>query len=251
MDAAHKNQAGEAFVRRIEANGPGGSGLVAWEALDPATLAAGTPVQSGYLYDEDEARGYSAGVWHCTPFDDAPGPYPVDEYMLLLEGVVVMALPDGQNVRIEAGEAFVLPQGFECQWKMPKDVRKVFMIVENDGRTTSKNTSLAKVIKPSMIPLAYAADAVETSQTVFASADGQMTVARRGYGAPFRGPVPSAGQRIVTVLSGGIKIGDAYFGVRDSVFVDARDRSDWHIAAGTTWLEASHINLAARKCASW
>lgn len=240
MDGAHEKQAPMAYVRRIEPDGPKGSGLIAWDPLDPSALAAGTPEQSGYLYDEDEHRGYSAGVWYCTPFDDAPGPYAVDEYMLLLEGEVVMVLPDGEEIRIEAGEAFVLPQGLQCQWKMPTPVRKIFMIVENDGRTTSDNVALTRVTKPSMQPYESKADAVETSETVFASADGQLSVTRRGYGPAFCGPIPSAGQRILTVLSGSIRIGDDSFGVEDSLFVDANDATDWHIAAGTSWIEACH-----------
>ena len=243
MDGTHKNEAPVALVRRIEGNGPNASGLIAWDPLDPATLASGTPDQSGYMYDEDEARGYSAGVWHCTPFDDAPGPYPVDEYMLLLEGTVVMALPDGSEVRINKGEAFVLPQGLECQWKMPTDVRKIFMIVENDGRTTSENPSLTKVTKPSMVPFTFETDVVEKAETVFASADGQMSVTRRGYREAIRGPIPSAGQRVLTILSGRIGVGGDSFGPTDSLFVDAQYRGDWHISAGTTWLEACHFNL--------
>lgn len=245
MDDAHKKEAPVAMVRRIEENGPDASGLTVWETLDPADLAAGNPHQSGYMYDEDEARGYSAGVWHCTPFDDAPGPYPVDEYMLLLEGTVVMALPDGSEVRVNAGEAFVLPQGLECQWKMPTDVRKVFMIVENDGRTTSENTSLSQVTKPSMVPFTFEAGVVVKSEIVFASADGQMSVTRRGYAAAFCGPIPSAGQRVITLLSGSVTIAEDHFVTKDSLFVDRRDRSNWEVEAGTTWLEACHINLQA------
>ncbi|MEM9371864.1 MAG: cupin domain-containing protein, partial [Pseudomonadota bacterium] len=108
-----------------------GSGLVEWEALDPANLDSGDPIQRGKIYDEDQSSGYMSGVWDCTAFVDRPGPYAVDEFMFLLEGTVVMGLPDGTEVTINAGEAFVLPKGLDCHWKMPGYVRKVFMIVDD------------------------------------------------------------------------------------------------------------------------
>lgn len=227
-------------VQRIGANGPEGVGLTPWDRLDPVTLEAGEPEQSGHLYDEDKARGYSSGVWLCTPFDDAPGPYPVDEYMLLLEGEVVMALPDGTDVTVTAGEAFVLPQGLDCQWKMPTDVRKIFMIVENDGRTTSQNPSLVRVTKPVLAADEAASDAVATAQCVFHSADGRMQVLRRSFPQALNGPFPSASQRLITVLAGEVRIGEEAFGRMESCLVDAQNRADWHIAAGTAWVEAQY-----------
>lgn len=135
---------------KIEANGPNDVGLEDWEAMDPKALASGAPVQRGYLYDEHEPDGYLAGVWDCTAFDDKPGPYPVDEYMLLLEGQVIMEMPDGTSVTIEAGEAFIIPKGLNCQWKMPGYVRKIFMILENNLDSEASNASLLQVTKPTM-----------------------------------------------------------------------------------------------------
>ncbi|MEO0378758.1 MAG: cupin domain-containing protein [Pseudomonadota bacterium] len=240
MTETPKKEAAKPTVRRIMPNGIDGVGLSAWEPMDPATLAAGKPVQSGHTYDENEARGYSVGVWHCTAFDDVPGPYPVDEYMLLLEGQVVMALPDGTEVTVDAGEAFVLPQGLNCQWKMPCNVRKIFMIVENDGRETSQNPSLVRVTKPALQTDALASDAVCGAQCVFHSADGRMQVLRRSFAQSFQGPLPNTSQRLITVLAGEARIGAETFGPKQSCLVNAADRSDWYIAAGTAWIEAQY-----------
>lgn len=240
MTEALKKEAVQPAVHRIMPNGVNDAGLEPWEAMDPATLTAGEPVQSGHLYAEDEARGYSAGVWHCTAFDDAPGPYPVDEYMLLLEGQVVMALPEGTEVTINAGEVFVLPQGLDCQWKMPGDVRKIFMIVENDGRETSQNPSLVRVTKPALQADAPASDAIASTQCVFHSADGRMQVLRHSFPQTFQGPLPSASQRLITVLAGEVCIGGEAFGPMQSCLVEAADSSDWNVAAGTTWIEAQY-----------
>ena len=57
-----------ATITRIEADGP--DGLEAWEQMDYASLASGTPVQQGHLYHEVEDSGYMVGIWHCTAFVD-------------------------------------------------------------------------------------------------------------------------------------------------------------------------------------
>ena len=240
MTKAPKKVASQSTVHRIAPNGPDEAGLTPWDVMDPATLKAGQPVQSGHLYDEAEARGYSVGVWHCTAFDDAPGPYPVDEYMLLLEGTGVMALPDGTDVTVTAGEAFVLPQGLNCQWKMPGDVKKIFMIVGSDDRATSQNPSLVRVTKPVLRADKAASDAVASTQCVFQSATGRMQVVRRSFPQSLTGPLPSADQRLITVLAGDLRIGDQTFTQMQSCLVDESDRSQWHIAAGTAWIEAKY-----------
>ena len=38
-------------------------------------------------------------------------PYSVDEYMLLLAGDVAMVMPNGTEVKISTGDAFVIPKG--------------------------------------------------------------------------------------------------------------------------------------------
>lgn len=232
---------GEVF--RIDSDGPAGIGLTEWDALDPATLASGTPVQRGYFYESDDAQGYCAGVWDCTAYDDAPGPYPVDEYMFLLEGNVIMELPDGSATMIRAGEAFVLPRGLNCQWKMPGYVRKIFMIVEGAGGAASANPSLTRVTKPSLAPLPVGAadpDAlpVAQAQTVFLSADGRMSVVRRDYPAALSGPVLSGAHRLITVLDGRMDLNGARFEAGESYYVRAGAVPEVSVTPGTRLIEA-------------
>ena len=51
----------------FEPDGPASTGLQEWEPIDPTGLQAGEPVQRGHIYHQDEAAGYMAGVWDCTP----------------------------------------------------------------------------------------------------------------------------------------------------------------------------------------
>jgi uncharacterized cupin superfamily protein len=137
-------------LKRIETNGPNGAGLTQWEAMDPADLVSGNPVQQGHLYDEDEATDYSVGVWECTAFVDKPGPYPVDELMLLLEGHVEMIMPDGTKITVGPGEAFIIPKGLDCQWTMPDTVRKIYMILDGAAPSDTDNASLHRITIPAL-----------------------------------------------------------------------------------------------------
>ena len=100
-----------ANILRCEPKSPGG--LEEWEPMDCASLVSGTPVQRGHLYHEIEEQGYMVGTWDCTAFTDQMMPYAVDEFMLFLEGDLTMVLPDGEEIKIRAGDAFVIPKGFE------------------------------------------------------------------------------------------------------------------------------------------
>jgi uncharacterized cupin superfamily protein len=230
-------------VIRFEAEGPAGTGLTAWEAMDPANLASGEPVQHGHLYDERPAAGYLAGVWLCTPFDDKPGPYPVDEFMLLLEGVVVMVMPDGQEITVRAGEAFVIPRGLACQWKMPETVRKVFMILGEPGTGGGANPSLSRIALP---PLGGPApDApVETARTWFLNASGRMRVALRDCGAARGAALPAAANTLAHVASGGVTVsaegGSVRFGPGETFYVRQGAVTSWQTEPGTRLLEATY-----------
>jgi len=135
-------------VIRFEPNGPADKGFETWEAIDPASLVAGTPVQRGHIYHELPELGYSAGVWDCTAMTSKVAPYEVNEFMLLLEGSVTIAVEDGEEVTIHAGESFVIPQGLRCSWKQTGSVRKYFVIFEDKSDRAHKDPAALGVIRP-------------------------------------------------------------------------------------------------------
>lgn len=231
-------------VVRIDHSDRDGSGLVEWEALDPASLASGNPVQRGRFCDEDTASGYMAGVWDCTAFDARPGPYEVDEFMLLLEGKVVMALPDGSETTVEAGQAFVVPKGLRSQWKMPGYVRKVFMIVDDDVPSGAANASLGRVTVPDLGHTGGDSDAVERSDIWFANASGRMTVAVRHCAQREEREAGTGAHELVHVLAGAVTLrggGDeARFAEGETYYVRAGTVLARACEAGTRLLEARY-----------
>ena len=90
------------------------------------------------------------GIWDCTAFTDQMMPYTVDEYMFFLEGELTMLLPNGTEIEIKAGDAFIIPKGFECQWKQTGFVRKIFMIL--DGEVPNAGNASLKRLRCKTFP---------------------------------------------------------------------------------------------------
>jgi len=95
------------------------SPLPEWPAED---IVSGNRQHSGQLLFEDKARGLSAGIWEQGANESRWMDYPVNEFMLVLEGEVVI-VEEGRTVSIKAGESFILPKGLRCRWTQPGHVQ--------------------------------------------------------------------------------------------------------------------------------
>lgn len=230
-------------VLRFEPDGPPGVGMERWEDMNPDDLVAGTPVQNGHTYHEDAGAGYLAGVWDCTAFTDAFGPYAVDEFMWLIDGSVIMVMPDGAEVTVEAGQAFVLPKGLQCQWKQPGYVRKFFMILDGPVPDMAANPALSRVTVPDLGPVPLPPGAVEARRTDFVNAAGNMQVAQRNLAAVTLPPQPSAASHLIQVLEGQLQLSDAAgehsFAPGETAYVPQGSVTGWRSVQGTRLLQAS------------
>jgi uncharacterized cupin superfamily protein len=227
-------------LQRIEIDTLKGAALDDWPAMDSSGLVSGEPVQCGRLYDEHEETDYSVGIWECTAFDDQPGPYPVDEFMFLLEGHVEMVMPDGSAVMVNAGEAFVIPKGLNCQWKMPDTVRKIFMILDGAAPGMSDNASLRRVTVPPLTASSTQPDgAVSTRTTHFLNHDNNMSVYTDAFAEDLSARAPSTGRYLVYVLEGEVSFStepDGIFGDKNSFYLMPDHDLSWNIKAGTRLL---------------
>jgi len=75
-------------VIRFDPEGPPGKGLDSLAEITPDMLEEGSPSELGHTYYTSPSGLLTAGVWKCTAHTLKFGPYPVDEFMLVLDGSV-------------------------------------------------------------------------------------------------------------------------------------------------------------------
>ncbi len=234
-----------AIITRFAEKGPDGTGLAEWDRIDPANLVSGQPVQRGHIYHQDEAAGYLVGVWDCTPQTEKMGPYAVDEFMLLLEGELVMGLPDGSEITIKAGQAFVIPKGFECQWRQTGYLRKFFMILDGPVPQAAENPSLHRIVVPDLkIVPDIGQGAVAVERTDFINADGSMRVGVSRWTAAQMPARKIAEHQLIHVLSGRLVLAaegrDETFERGQTAYIRQGGKVGWQTEADTFLLWSSY-----------
>jgi len=131
------------------------------------------PVQHSHEYFEDDGIGLYVGVWDTSDMTETAGPYPCDEFMWLLEGeAVIKNCKTGAMEKVVAGEPFVIPRGYDCQWHQSGYLRKFFLISENPNEPVPEHPAVEGIIIPQanspMEPVSraeyFAADSSSTTQ---------------------------------------------------------------------------------------
>jgi uncharacterized cupin superfamily protein len=59
---------------------------------------------------------------------DVSYPFPYDEYVLVLEGEVILTSSSGESQRYGLGESFVVPKGWTGTWDMPVTYREQIVV---------------------------------------------------------------------------------------------------------------------------
>ena len=68
---------------------------------------------------------------------DVSYPFPYDEYVLVIEGEVILTSTSGDRQRYGVGESFVVPKGWMGTWDMPFKYRQM-IIIETDALLTEE-----------------------------------------------------------------------------------------------------------------
>ena len=119
------------------------------DELDIASFTSDLPTQHTHMYYSDDDLGLYVGVWDTTDMIEAGGPYECDEFMWLLDGFVnIKNNKTGAIDNIKAGEAFVIPKGYDCQWLQEGYLRKFFVISQNPNEKILLNPAVEAIIKP-------------------------------------------------------------------------------------------------------
>ena len=121
------------MTQRIVRLLPGGSPVTALEPcqfVDPANCEGPAPQETGHNFFTSADKKLVAGVWEATPYKERIDGYPVDEFMLVLEGSVTITGEDGTSETFSPGEAFMMPKGFRGTWENTEKMRKYYVIYE-------------------------------------------------------------------------------------------------------------------------
>lgn len=134
-------------VYRLEEYGPAGVGLHEMTCKSE-DFASELPTQTLHEYFDDEALGMSVGVWTTTSMQEAYGPYPGDEFVLLLEGGFTMV--DGDNEVLDQyreGESVYFRNAAPVSWVQEGDLRKFYITYLNPNREIPEGVPAGGAVK--------------------------------------------------------------------------------------------------------
>jgi len=142
-------------VYRLERFGPADTGMPEMNC-DPEDFASDLPTQTLHVYYDDEDLGMNVGVWTTSPMQEAFGPYPGDEFILLLEGGFKMV--DGDNNVLDTykeGESVYFRNAAPVSWVQEEPLRKFYITYLNPNREVPTGVpaeGAVKAVDPSVTP---------------------------------------------------------------------------------------------------
>lgn len=113
-------------IIRFDSNAP----LEVWPDFPESEISSGTRASIGHRWIDDKATGLSAGVWEAAANLGRWMKWPVHEFMVILEGEVVMVEEDRETV-IGPGESFFIPKGRRCIWNQSGYAKKFMFVFDN------------------------------------------------------------------------------------------------------------------------
>ena len=76
---------------------------------------------------------FVVSVFEASPaVIDVSEPFPYDEFVLVLEGTVILTSIDGGSQTYNPGDTFVVPKGWLGTWAMPVQYREM-VVIETDA----------------------------------------------------------------------------------------------------------------------
>ena len=124
------------------------TGLQPWDPLGPETLVSGSPSQNGHICFSTSRDRLTAGVWDAPAHVETRAAYPVDEFMLLLEGSLGIENEDGSTQTFHAGQGCFIPKGAVLQWQQSEYLRKFWVIHDNPESKAAAAGLTAMLVDP-------------------------------------------------------------------------------------------------------
>ena len=99
------------------------------ENSKPGNIVAGDPTTGVQNYFTDGTGQFFSGIWESSPGKWRVS-YTENEFCAIISGRCVVTGADGRPEAFKAGDAFVIPAGFEGTWETVELLRKWYAIFE-------------------------------------------------------------------------------------------------------------------------
>lgn len=225
-------------IIRLTPNGPEGLRPI---SLNPADFETPPTAQNLHVYFADDALGLTVGVWDTTPMQEAYGPYPGDEFIVVLEGGFQILDGSGAGVGATAGQCVAIRNGIPVSWQQAGYLKKFFMTY-NDPRAEAPKglTAEGGVIVLSSEMSLTDADLMEDTSTpqrdriVFSNAHGNFDVGLWDTQVLNTELEPFPYHEMAQVLEGEVTLTEAdgtkhHFTAGDVFFIPAGTPCVWHV----------------------
>lgn len=229
-------------IIRLLQNGPEGQGLQPME-LSPDDFQSPLPRQNVHVYFSDPALGLNVGVWDTTSMQEAFGPCPGDEFIVVLDGAFAMIDGNGQGIPAQKGQSVVFRNGAPVSWMQPGYLKKFFItLLDPDAQTPQINSAEGGII--ALEPDLELTDADEVSYSdsgakqrdreIFNNDAETMTVGLWDTEAMTTEPYAFPYHEFAQVLDGSVTItgedgSTETFGPGDVFFIPQGTITRWHV----------------------
>ncbi|MCF1707859.1 cupin domain-containing protein [Tabrizicola sp. J26] len=214
-------------------------GLAPWPDQSAEVVSSGDVCSSGHVWFEDKAAGLGVGVWEAGPTIGRWMIWSAHEFMLIVEGEVVIVEEDRETV-FRAGDALFIPKGVRCLWAQAGRVRKIFAILDDGRMPAGQNGRVIRIdpsahLDPASPPLAtnLLSSVPQTwAHNAFEDETGQLSTGIWQATAYERKQVSFTHTELMHVLEGTISLTDAagqtqHFGPGQTLLLPAGTPNAW------------------------
>ena len=114
---------------RLDPDGPTGAGLGDWHRMvNDRCPAPPLERRKRFFMAERPAGEIRATVWECEPYTETIESYPMDEFMVVVEGSVTLIDGEGHAETFVQGDSFFIPLGTKVTWQQEERMKKFCLV---------------------------------------------------------------------------------------------------------------------------
>ena len=97
----------------------------------PFAVTSGARPQQNVCYKDTTGRFFS-GTWASEAFESEQRPFPYNEFAYVQDGSIKLTDAEGAAEEFDAGDAFFIPEGVECNATVAGSVRLFITVIKSD-----------------------------------------------------------------------------------------------------------------------